>query len=175
MGYLSLEVDEDYGGMDLDFLYSTIICGEMGKLGSLVINIVVGVHVYLAMNYLIHAGSSYIEENHLAPRVAGQLIGSLSMTEPFTDSDVRSIRTTATIDGDHYIVNGSKILISNGYLGDYTVAAVKTESGISIMVIELDADGVSRTKLDKVGIRCSDTAELAFDNAYVPKENLLGQ
>jgi alkylation response protein AidB-like acyl-CoA dehydrogenase len=97
------------------------------------------------------------------------------MTEPFAGSDLRAIRTTAKLEGDHYIVDGSKTFISNGYYGDYTVAAVKTETGISMIVIDLDAEGVSKSKLDKVGIRCSDTAELAFNGVKVPKENLLGE
>ncbi|MCB0851649.1 MAG: acyl-CoA dehydrogenase family protein [Bacteroidetes bacterium] len=175
MGFLGLEVDEKYGGMGLDFMYSTILCEEMGRLGSLGFHTVIGAHSYLAMNYLIHAGSLAIKEKYLAPSVTGEIIGSLSMTEPYAGSDLKSIRTTAKLDGDHYIVNGSKTFISNGYYGDYTVAAVKTEAGISMLVIDLETEGVSRTKLDKVGIRCSDTAEIAFDHVRVPKEHLLGE
>lgn len=175
MGFLGLEVEEEYGGMGLDFQYSAILCEEMGKTGSLGFDTVVAAHSYLAMNYLIHAGSSFIKDKYLRPSVTGEKIGSLSMTEPFAGSDLKAIRATATLDGDHYTVNGSKTFISNGYYGDYTVAAVKTERGMSMLVMDLDAEGVSRTKLDKVGIRISDTAELAFDNVRVPKENLLGE
>lgn len=175
MGFLGLEVDEKDGGMGLDFLYTAILCEEMGRVGAFGFSTVVAAHVYLGMNYLIHAGSPFIKEKYLAPSVRGELIGSLAMTEPSTGSDLKAIRSTARLEGDHYIVNGSKTFISNGYYGDYTVAAVKTEHGISMLVIDLDAEGVSRTKLDKVGIRCSDTAELAFDNVKVPKENLLGE
>ncbi|MEM7106169.1 MAG: acyl-CoA dehydrogenase family protein [Bacteroidota bacterium] len=174
MGFLGLEVEEKYGGMGLDFMYSAILCEEMGKVGAFGFNTVVASHVYLGMNYLVHAGSPYIKEKYLAPSVAGELIGSLSMTEPFAGSDLKAIRTIANLEGDYYIVNGSKTFISNGYYGDYTVAAVKTGKGMSMLVIDLDAEGVSRSKLEKVGIRCSDTAELAFDNVRVPKENLLG-
>jgi len=169
MGFLGLEVEDEYGGMGLDFLYTAILCEELGKTGSLGLDTVVAGHSYLAMNYLIHAGSPFIKEKYLRPSVAGQKIGSLSMTEPFAGSDFKGIRTTATLEGDHYIVNGSKTFISNAYYGDYTVAAVKTGTGMSMLVIDLDAEGVSRSKLDKVGIRCSDTAELSFDNVRVPK------
>ena len=127
------------------------------------------------MNYLVHAGTPFIKEKYLVPSVTGEKIGSLSMTEPFAGSDLRAIRTTARLEGDHYIVDGSKTFISNGYYGDYTVAAVKTEGGISMLVMDLDAEGITKSKLDKVGIRCSDTAELAFNNVKVPKENLLGE
>jgi len=97
------------------------------------------------------------------------------MSEPFAGSDLKAIRTTAKPAGDFYIVDGSKTFISNGFYGDYTVAAVKTEAGISMIVIDLDSEGVSKSKLDKVGIRSSDTAEIAFDGVRVPKENLLGE
>lgn len=175
MGFLGLEVEEKYGGMGLDFLYTTILCEELGRTGSAGFTTVVSAHAYLAMNYLVHAGTPFIKEKYLVPSVTGEKIGSLSMTEPFAGSDLKSIRTTARLDGDYYIVDGSKTFISNGYYGDYTVAAVKTDKGISMIVIDLDAEGVSRSKLDKVGIRCSDTAELAFNNVKVPKENLLGE
>lgn len=175
MGFLGLEVPEEYGGMGLGFLYTTILCEELGRTGSNGVGTTVSAHAYLAMNYLIHAGSPFIKEKYLVPSVKGEKIGSLSMTEPFAGSDLKAIRTTATLEGDYYLINGSKTFITNGYYGDYTIAAVKTEAGISMFVIDLDAEGVTRTKLDKVGIRCSDTAELAFDQVKVPKENLLGE
>lgn len=175
MGFLSLEVEEKYGGMGADFLYTAILCEEMGRTGSPGFATVVSAHSYLAMNYLIHAGTPFIKEKYLVPSVTGELIGSLSMTEPFAGSDLRAIRTTAKLVGDHYIVDGSKTFISNGYYGHYTVAAVKTDAGISMMVIDLDAEGVTKSKLDKIGIRSSDTAELAFNGVKVPKENLLGE
>ncbi len=175
MGYLGLEVDETYEGSGLDFLYTTVFCEEMGRTGSLGFSTAVSGHVYLAMNYLIHAGSPFIKEKYLVPSVKGEIIGALSMTEPNAGSDVKGFRTTAKLEGDHYIVNGSKTFISNGYYGDYTVAAVKTEAGLSMLVMDLDSEGITRNKLDKVGIRSSDTAELAFDNVRVPQENLLGE
>jgi len=175
MGFLSLEVDEKYGGMGLDFLYTTILCEELGRTGSAGFTTVVSAHAYLAMNYLSHAGSPYLKEKYLVPSVTGNLIGSLGMTEPFAGSDLRALRTTAKLEGDHYIVDGSKTFISNGYYGDYCVTAVKMEKGISMMVIDLDSEGVTKSKLDKVGIRSSDTAELAFSNVKVPVKNLLGE
>ncbi len=175
MGYLGLEVEETYEGMGLDFLYTTVLCEEMGRTGSLGFSTVISGHAYLAMNYLIHAGSSFLKEKYLIPSVKGEKIGSLGLTEPVAGSDLKSIRTTAKLEGDYYLINGSKTFISNGYYGDYTVAAVKTENGFSMIVIDLDSEGLTRNKLDKVGLRCSDTAELAFDNVRVPKENLIGE
>lgn len=175
MGFLALEVDEKYGGMGLDFMYTSVLCEEMGRTGSCGVATTISAHSYLAMNYLVHAGSPLVKEKYLVPSVKGEKIGSLGMTEPFAGSDLRSLRTTAELSGDHYLVNGSKTFISNGYYGDYCVTAVKMDEGISLMVIDLEAEGVSRSKLDKVGIRSSDTAELAFNNVKVPVENLLGE
>ena len=176
MGFLGLEVEEKYGGMGLDFMYSAILCEEIAYTGgSPGFSTVIASHSYLAMNYLVHAGSPFIKEKYLVPSVTGEKIGSLGMTEPFAGSDLRALRTTAKKEGDHYIIDGSKTFISNAYYGDYCVTACNTGSGISMIVIDLDADGVTRSKLDKVGIRCSDTAELAFDNVKVPVENLLGE
>ena len=174
-GYFSLDIPESDGGLGLDFMYPAILCEEIGRIGSLGFQTVVGGHLFLAMNYLIHAGSSFLKEKYLTPSMNGELIGSLSMSEPNAGSDLRSIKTTALSSDDHYIVNGSKTFISNGYYGDYTVAAVKIKDEISLLVIDLDAQGVTKTKLNKLGIKSSDTAEISFDNVKVPKENLLGE
>ncbi|MFK7982074.1 MAG: acyl-CoA dehydrogenase family protein [Saprospiraceae bacterium] len=175
MGFLGLEIEEKYGGMAADFMYSTILCEELGRTGSAGFATVICGHAYLAMNYLVHAGSDFIKEKYIVPSVKGEKIGSLDLTEPFAGSDLQAIRTTAKLEGDYYIIDGSKTFISNGYYGDFTVAACKTANGMSMIVIDLDAEGVSRSKLDKVGMRCSDTAELYFDGVKVPKENLLGE
>jgi len=175
MGYFGLEVNDKYGGMGLDFMYTTILCEELGKTGSPGFSTVVTGHVYLAMNYLIHAGSPYIKEKYLVPSVKGEKIGSLAMTEPFAGSDLKAIRTTARKEGDYYIVDGSKTFISNGHYGNYMVTAVKINDSISMIVIDNEFEGVSTSKLDKIGIRCSDTAEIAFNNVKVPVRNLLGE
>ena len=108
MGYLGLEVEETYEGLGLDFLYTTILCEEMGHTGSLGFSTVISGHVYLAMNYLIHAGSPFIKEKYLIPSVRGEIVGALALTEPAAGSDLKGIRTTAKLEGDHYLVNGSK-------------------------------------------------------------------
>jgi len=175
MGFFGLEADSKYGGMEADFMYSAILNEELGMAGSAGLGTSMAGHAYLAMNYLINAGSAFIKEKYLIPSIKGDIVGSLGMTEPFAGSDLKAIRTTAELNGDHYLLNGSKTFITNAYYGDYCVAAVKTESGISMIVIDLDSEGVNKSKLDKIGLRCSDTAELAFDNVKVPKENLLGE
>jgi len=175
MGFFGLEVEEKYGGMQADYMFSAIFNEELGITGSAGFGTSIAAHAYLAMNYLINAGSPFIKEKYLLPSIKGELIGSLGMSEPFAGSDLKAIRTTAVLDRDHYIINGSKTFITNAYYGHYCVTAVKTDQGISMIVIDLDSEGVSKAKLDKIGLRCSDTAELAFDNVRVPKENLLGE
>lgn len=175
MGFLGLEFPEEYGGMGLDFMYTTVLTEEMGYYCTAGVTTTIAAHVYLALNYLANAASPYLKEKYLIPGISGEKIGALGMTEPFAGSDLKSIRTTATREGDHYIVNGSKTFITNGYYGDYFVTAVKMDKGISMLVIDADAPGVSRSKLEKVGLHSSDTAEIAFDGVKVPVENLIGE
>ncbi len=175
MGFLGLDTPEAYGGMGTDFMYTCVLLEEIGKSGALGFATMVASHVYLAMNYLNKGGSEALKQKYLVPSASGDLIGALAMTEPFAGSDLKNIRTTAVKQGDHYIVNGSKTFITNAHYGDYIVAAVKTESGISMIVIDNDMPGVTTSKLDKMGLRSSDTAEIAFDNVKVPAENLLGK
>ena len=114
------------------------------------------------------------------PSIAGDKIGALCITEPFGGSDVGGMRTTATVDGEDYVLNGSKTFITNGVYSDYLIVAAKTtpelgNKGISLFIVDRGAAGLSATKLDKLGWRASDTAELAFDQVRVPKHNLLGE
>lgn len=175
MGFLGLDIDEVDGGLGTDFMYTTILIEELGRLGTLGFATTVVSHVYLAMNYLKKAGSAFLKNKYLIPSISGQKIGALAMTEAFAGSDLKNIRTTAEKVGDHYIVNGSKTFITNAHYGDYIVTAVKMKKGISMLVIENQMEGVITSKLNKIGLRCSDTAEIAFNNVKVPLENLLGQ
>lgn len=175
MGFLGLEFPEKYGGLDLDFMYTTVLAEELGYNTTAGVTTTVSAHVYLAMNYIARGGSELLKEKYLVPGILGEKVGALAMTEPFAGSDLRALRTTAKKEGDFYLVNGSKTFITNGYYGDFIVTAVKTEKGISMLVIDADAPGVSKSKLDKLGLRSSDTAEIAFDNVKVPVENLIGE
>jgi len=133
----------------------------------------------IALPHLIAAGDPGQIDRWVRPTLAGELIGSLAVTEPDGGSDVAGIRTTARRDGDHYVVNGAKTFITSGTRADFVTTAVRTggpgHSGISLLVIEKDAPGftVSR-KLDKMGWLCSDTAELSFADCRVPAANLVG-
>lgn len=164
MGFLGLEVEEEYGGMGLDFLYLVIFCEEMGKIGSFGFDIVVVVYSYLVMNYLIYVGFLFIKDKYLRLSVIGEKIGFLFMIEFFVGFDFRGICVIVILDGDYYIVNGLKIFIFNGFYGDYMVVVVKIECGMFMLVMDLDVEGVLCMKLDKVGICILDMVELVFDN-----------
>jgi acyl-CoA dehydrogenase len=175
MGYLGLEVDEKYGGTGLDHMYSCILNQELARTGCIGFASTIAVHSYLAMNYLTHGASTTLKQKYLIPSCKGEIIGSLGMTEPFAGSDLKAIKTTATLKGDEYIINGSKTFITNAYYGDYCVVAAKTEFGISMFVVDLNTSGITKSKLNKLGLHSSDTAELGFNNVHIPKDNLIGE
>lgn len=180
MGFFGINYPEAYGGLNLDLFYTVILLEELQKINSGGFAAAIWAHCYLAMTHLNAEGNHDIKERYLAPSIAGDKIGCLCITEPFGGSDVAGMRTTAVKSGDHYIINGSKTFITNGVASDYLVVAAKTNpelgnKGISIFVIDRETQGVSATKLDKLGWRASDTGEIAFDNVKVPATNLLGE
>ena len=180
MGYFGLASPEEYGGLDLDIFYTVIFLEELQRINSGGFAAAMWAHAYLAMTHLKAEGDSFIKEKYLAPSITGEKIGCLCITEPFGGSDVAGMRSTAVLEGDHYILNGSKTFITNGVYSDYLVVAAKTSpdkgnKGLSIFVIDRDAEGVSATKLDKLGWRASDTGEIAFNDVKVPVANLMGE
>ncbi len=180
MGYFGLATPEEYEGLGLDLFYTVILLEELQKINSGGFAAAIWAHAYLAMTHLNKNGNSHQKTKYLVPSVHGEKIGCLGVSEPFGGSDVAGMRTTATKKGDTYIINGSKTFITNGVYGDYIVLAAKTDpaagnKGISLFIVDLDSKGVSANKLNKLGWRASDTAELAFDNVVVPEANLMGE
>jgi acyl-CoA dehydrogenase len=180
MGYFGLCTPEEFGGLDLDLFYTVIFLEELQKVNSGGFAAAMWAHEYLAMTHLNKEGTEFIKQKYLVPSVAGDKIGCLCISEPFGGSDVAGMRSTAIKKGDSYILNGSKTFITNGVYSDYLIVAAKTDpsekyKGISIFVVDRDTPGISATKLDKLGWRASDTAELAFDNVEIPAENILGE
>ena len=180
MGFFGIHYPEAYGGLNLDLFYTVILQEELQKINSGGFAAAVWAHVYLAMTHLNAQGSNEIKEKYLAPSIAGEKIGCLCITEPSAGSDVAAMQTTAIRDGNNYVLNGSKTFITNGVYSDYLVVAAKTNpklgsKGMSIFVLDRDTKGISATKLNKLGWRASDTAEIAFDNVQIPVSNLLGQ
>ncbi|PIB29882.1 acyl-CoA dehydrogenase family protein [Maribacter sp. 4G9] len=180
MGYFGLATPEDFGGLGLDIFYTIILLEELQKINSGGFAAAIWAHAYLAMTHLNKEADQHIKEKYLVPSVEGKMIGCLCVTEPFGGSDVAGMRTTAVKKGDMYVLNGSKTFITNGVYADYMVVAAKTDialgnKGISIFVVDRKSKGVTANKLNKLGWRASDTAELAFDNVQVPAGNLLGE
>ena len=180
MGFFGINYPEAYGGLNLDLFYTVIFLEELQKINSGGFAAAMWAHAYLAMTHLNAEGDERIKQDYLAPSILGDKIGCLCITEPFGGSDVAGMRTTAVKKGDKYVINGSKTFITNGIYSDYLVVAAKTSpefgnKGISIFLIDRDTKGVSATKLDKLGWRASDTAEIAFDNVEIPLENLMGE
>ncbi|WBX75906.1 acyl-CoA dehydrogenase family protein [Tenacibaculum ovolyticum] len=179
MGYFGLNQPEEYGGLGLDLFYTVIFLEELQKINSGGFAANMWAHAYLAMTHLNKEGDDRIKKEYLTPSIDGDKIGCLCISEPFGGSDVAGMRTTAVKKGDTYIINGSKTFITNGVYSDYLVIAAKTDpedkhKGMSIFVVDRDTKGISSTKLDKLGWRASDTAEIAFDNVTIPAENLMG-
>ena len=180
MGFFGISYPEAYGGLNLDLFYAVILLEELQKINSGGFAAAIWAHVYLAMTHLNKEGNHDIKQRYLTPSISGEKIGCLCITEPFGGSDVAGMRSTAVKEGDYYILNGSKTFITNGFYSDYLIVAAKTSpelgnKGISIFVVDRESEGLSATKLDKLGWRASDTGEIAFDNVKIPKTNLLGE
>ncbi|MFA1710105.1 acyl-CoA dehydrogenase family protein [Peribacillus frigoritolerans] len=180
-GFLCSWVDEKYGGLNTDFLYSAILAEELERVGTGICGI--SLHDGIVVPYLSSYGSEEQKHRWLPGCISGELITAVAMTEPGAGSDLSAIKTTAVRDGDDFIINGEKTFISNGILSDIIIVACKTDPnavpahrGISLIVVERDTPGFKRgNKLDKMGFHAQDTAELIFEDARVPASNLLGE
>ena len=180
MGYFGLNQPEEYGGMGLDLFYTVIFLEELQKVNSGGFAAAMWAHAYLAMTHLKVEASDKLKNEYLTPAIDGDKIGCLCVSEPFGGSDVAGMKTTAVKKGDSYVINGSKTFITNGVYADFYIVAAKTDpsqgnKGMSIFLVDKKVKGISATKLNKLGWRASDTAELAFDNVEIPAENLLGE
>jgi acyl-CoA dehydrogenase len=183
LGFLGLDFPVEYGGGGADFLASVVLGEEMARCRSGGVAFSVLVHTDMSSPWLTRFGSEAQKRRHLPGIVRGETVCALGITEPGTGSDMAAITTRAVRAGDHYRLTGNKIFITNGVYGDLYFVAARTEPateerrhhGISMFLVERDRPGfvVSR-KLDKLGMRASDTAELSFHETPVPAENLLG-
>jgi acyl-CoA dehydrogenase len=184
LGLLGVEYDEKYGGAGADLLTSAVLHEECARSRSGSFAMAVGVHCDMASPHLYWTGSEALKEKYLPAICRGERLTAIAVTEPGGGSDVAAIRTRAVRDGDHYVINGAKMFITNGATADIFFLAARVESGdsgrrhrgISMFLVERQTPGftVSRT-LDKMGMRASDTAELSFQDMRVPAEHLLGR
>lgn len=179
LGLIGLSFPEEVGGGGGDLVDMVTVVEEMhyaGVSGGLIASLFTA---GIAVPHIATAGDPAQIDKWVRPTLAGSKIGSLAITEPGTGSDVAGITTTARRDGDHYVVNGSKTFITSGVRADFVTTAVRTGEpgahGLSLLVIEAGTEGFSVSRrLDKMGWRCSDTAELSFVDCHVPVENLVG-
>ncbi|RSM47065.1 acyl-CoA dehydrogenase [Amycolatopsis balhimycina DSM 5908] len=179
-GLLGWEVPEEYGGSGVgDFRFNAILTEEYWASGA--VGIGLGLQNDIMAPYLINLTTPEQRRRWLPGFCSGEIITAIAMSEPGAGSDVRGLRTTARRDGDHYVINGTKTFISNGLLADLVMVACKTDPaaghrGISLIAVESGTPGFSRgRKLDKIGQRSADTAELIFTDVRVPVENLVGE
>src|SRR3954471_2041029 len=179
-GLLGIEYDPAYGGQGADHSYTVILGEELGRIGCGGIPMAISVQTGMSTPSLHRFGSEELKQKYLVPAVKGEVVTSIAVTEPDAGSDVAAIRTRAVRDGDEYVINGAKLYITNGTQADWLCLLARTSDdggyrGMSQFVVPTDRPGfaVSR-KLDKLGMRSSDTAELTFDDVRVPVGNLIG-
>src|SRR4051812_417442 len=181
LGLLGLKYPEEHGGQGGTYLHDAVLTEELPRAGSGGLSAGIGAHVGIATPPVFKFGTEDQKQRFLVPAIRGEKIAALGITEPGAGSDVAGIRTFARrVDGG-YVVNGSKTFITNGVRADFVVTAVKTTSegghhGLSFLILEREMEGYSVSKkLEKMGWRASDTGELAFQDMFVPEENLLGE
>jgi acyl-CoA dehydrogenase len=177
-GFLGLKYPEEYGGQGGDYLHDAVLIEELTRTGSGGTAAGIGAHVNIATPPIWKFGTEEQRQRYLVPAIRGERIGALAITEPGAGSDVAALRTRAEpVDGG-WVLNGEKTYITNGVRAHFLVTAVKTTAegghhGISFLIVER-GEGVHSSKLRKLGWAASDTATIAFEDVFVPAENLLG-
>jgi len=179
LGLLGIKYDTAYGGMGLDFSYSMVASEALGVANCGGVPLAIGVQTDMCTPALHRFGSDALKKEFLAPAIAGDMVGCIGVSEVGGGSDVAALKTTAKSDGDDYVINGSKMWITNGMQADWCCLLANTPEGKvhenkSLIIVPMDAKGIERQKIDKLGMRSSDTAQLFFDNVRVPKRNLIG-
>jgi len=182
LGFFGIRYPADYGGSEMDTMATVVLAEELGRSTFSGVAITALVHTDMASVHIANAGSQAQKDKYLPDIIAGEKIVAVAVTEPDAGSDVKGIRTTARREGDHYVLNGAKMFITNGVHADLYCVAAKTDpqarpsQSVSIFLVEKGMTGFSVSRaLDKHGWRSSDTAELSFVDCKVPAENLLGQ
>jgi len=179
LGLLCIDMPEAYGGSGLDFSFSALFIEELAK--KAISGPGFSLHSDIIAPYILKWGTEAQKQKYLPIMATGEIITAIGMTEPNCGSDLQALRTTAVDKGDHYLVNGQKTFITNGYMCDMAIVAVKTnsgtpEEGVSLLIMESKWEGFEKgVPFHKIGMKAQDTCELFFDNVKVPKENLLGK
>jgi len=178
LGLLCLDMPEQYGGAGLDFTFNALFIEELAKKG--ISGPGFSLHSDIVAPYILKYGTEAQKQKYLPLMAKGEFITAIGMTEPNCGSDLQALRTTAEDKGDHYLVNGQKTFITNGFMCDMAIVAVKTNpktenEGVTLLIMESSMEGFNKgIPFKKIGMKSQDTAELFFDNVKVPKENRLG-
>lgn len=181
LGMLGPAYPEEYGGAGADYWYHVVLAEELGRADCMGVPMAILVQTDMAIPALAEFGSHELKRDFLAPALAGQKIASIAVSEPNAGSDVAAISTRADVDGDHYVINGSKMWITNGCQADFVVTLCRTSpgpgyKGMSLIVVPTDTPGFSvGRKLEKMGNHSSDTGLLTYENVRVPRANCIGQ
>ena len=181
LGLLGIHKPADFGGLGLDYSYNLAFAEEIGRAYGGSIPMAVGVQTDMATPALARFGSDALRQEFLAPAIAGDMVACIGVSEAGAGSDVAGLKTTAKTDGDDYIINGSKMWITNATQGDFICLLANTSDGPvhknkSLIIVPLNTKGISISEpIDKIGMRASDTGQIFFDDVRVPKRNVIGQ
>ncbi len=177
-GFLCTSMPEEYGGAAADKIYSMIMMEEIARVNATGVGF--GLHSEIVAPYILRYGSDAQKKKYLPKMASGEMVGAIAMSEPAAGSDLQGVKTSAIRQGDHYVLNGSKTFITNGWHADVVIVVAKTNpsagaKGTSLLLIERGMPGFEKGKrLKKIGMKAQDTSELFFDNVKVPAENVLG-
>jgi citronellyl-CoA dehydrogenase len=180
LGLLGVKYEEEYGGLGLDFTYSIVMAEALGVSNCGGVPLAIGVQTDMCTPALARHGSAELKSEFLAPTIAGDMVGCIGVSEPGAGSDVASMKLNAKVDVDDYVINGTKMWITNGLQADWCCLLANTSDGPvhknkSLIVVPMDADGITKQKILKMGMNSSDTAQLFFDNVRVPRRHLIGE
>ena len=180
LGLLGIKYPTEFGGLGLDFSYSMVMAEALGTCNVGGVPMAIGVQTDMATPALARFGSDELRKEYLAPTIAGDYVACLGVSEAGGGSDVAAAKTSARKEGSDYVINGSKMWITNGMQADWCCLLANTSDGPvhknkSLIMVPMDAPGITRQKIEKIGMHSSDTAQLFFDNVRVPQRNLIGQ
>ncbi len=180
LGLLGLKYPAEYGGQELDFSYSMVMAEALGDCACGGVPMAIGVQTDMCTPALARFGSEALKQEFLAPAIAGDVVGCIGVSEPGGGSDVAALKTTARKDGSDYVINGSKMWITNGMQADWCCLLANTSEGAphknkSLIMVPMNTPGISRQKIIKIGMDASDTAQIFFDDVRVPQANVIGQ
>jgi citronellyl-CoA dehydrogenase len=180
MGFLGISKPEEFGGSGLDYSYEAVASEALGYIACGGVAMAIGVQTNMSTPALARYGSDELRREFLTPAIAGDMVGCIGVTEAAAGSDVASLKTTARKDGDDYVINGSKMYITNALQADWVCLLANTGDGPvhknkTLIIVPMDSPGITKHKLRKIGMMSSDTAQLFFDDVRVPQRNRIGE